>query len=71
MTFVVSGIFQQFSREGIKQSIEEYGGRVAGSLSNKTTYLLAGDKMGPEKRKKAATLGIPILTEEEYLKLIE
>lgn len=71
MTFVVSGIFQQFSREGIKQSIEEYGGRVAGSLSNKTTYLLAGDKMGPEKRKKAATLGIHILTEEEYLKLIE
>mgnify|MGYP002622898178 CR=1 FL=1 len=70
LTFVVSGVFQQFSRDGIKQSIEAHGGRVAGSLSSKTTYLLAGDKMGPEKRKKATTLNIPILTEEDYLQMI-
>ncbi len=70
MTFVVSGVFEHFSREEIKTDIENHGGKVSGSISGKTTYLLAGEKMGPEKRKKAEKLGVQILTEAEYLKLI-
>ena len=69
--FVVSGTFQHFSRDGIKESIEDHGGRVASSVSSKTTYLLAGEKPGPEKLRKAQTLGIPIITEDDYLKMIE
>ncbi|MCR4660119.1 MAG: NAD-dependent DNA ligase LigA [Bacteroidales bacterium] len=68
-TFVVSGVFDGFSRDEIKAHIEQHGGRVSGSLSSKTTYLVAGDKMGPEKRKKAEKLGIPIISEAEYLAL--
>ena len=71
MTIVVSGVFEHFSRDEIKASIEQHGGKAAGSISGKTTYLLAGAKMGPEKLKKAEKLGVPILTEEEYVKLIE
>ena len=70
-TFVVSGVFEQFSREGIKQSIEQHGGKVSSSLSAKTTYLLAGQNMGPEKLKKAEKLGISILSEEEFLQMIQ
>lgn len=69
MTFVVSGLFQHFSREEIKADIENHGGKVSGSISGKTTYLLAGEKMGPEKLKKAEKLGVSLLTEEEYLKI--
>lgn len=69
MTFVVSGVFEHFSREEIKADIENHGGKVSGSISSKTTYLLAGEKMGPEKQKKAEKLGVKILSEEEYLKL--
>lgn len=69
MTFVVSGVFEQFSREGIKSDIEQHGGRVSGSISGKTTYLVAGEKMGPEKRKKAESLGVRILSETEYLQM--
>lgn len=67
--FVVSGVFARFSREEIKSHIEQHGGKVSSSLSAKTTYLLAGDKMGPEKLKKAEKLGIPIISEEEYLEM--
>ena len=70
MTIVVSGVFQHFTRDEIKASIEQHGGKPSGSISGKTTYLLAGANMGPEKRKKAEKLGVPILTEEEYLSLI-
>lgn len=65
--FVVSGVFTRFSREEIKSHIEQHGGKVSSSLSTKTTYLLAGEKMGSEKLKKAEKLGIPIISEEEYL----
>lgn len=71
MTIVVSGVFEHFSRDEIKASIEQHGGKAAGSISGKTTYLLAGAKMGPEKLRKAEKLGVPILSEEEYIKLIE
>ena len=69
-TFVVSGVFSRFSREEIKADIEKHGGKVSSSLSGKTSYLLAGEKMGPEKMKKAEKLGIPIISEEEYLEMI-
>ncbi len=69
-TFVVSGTFARFTRDEIKENIELNGGKVSGSLSAKTSYLLAGDKMGPEKQKKAEKLAIPILTEEEYLQMV-
>ena len=65
-SFVVSGVFANYSRDGIKETIEAYGGKNVGSISGKTDYVLAGDKMGPEKRKKAESLGIPIITEEEF-----
>lgn len=65
-SFVVSGVFAHYSRDGIKETIEAYGGKNVGSISSKTDYVLAGDKMGPEKRKKAESLGVPIITEAEF-----
>ena len=71
MTFVVSGVFEHFSREEIKADIENHGGKVSGSISGKTSFLLAGEKMGPEKLKKAEKLGVKILSENEYLEMVE
>jgi DNA ligase (NAD+) len=68
-TFVVSGVFKNFSRDGIKEHIESHGGKVSGSISSKTTYVVAGDDMGPSKRKKAEDLMVQILSEEEYQRL--
>ena len=70
-TIVVSGVFDKFSRDEIKADIEKHGGKVSGSISGKTSYLLAGDKMGPEKLKKAEKLGVKIISEEDYLKMVE
>jgi DNA ligase (NAD+) len=67
---VVSGVFTR-SRDEIKNLIEINGGKNTGSVSGKTSYLVAGDSMGPEKRAKAEKLGVPIITEAELLKLIE
>ncbi|MCR4829475.1 MAG: NAD-dependent DNA ligase LigA [Bacteroidales bacterium] len=69
-TFVVSGVFSRFSRDEIKASIELHGGKVSGSISGKTDYVLAGEKMGPEKLKKAEKLGVPIISEADYLAMI-
>lgn len=69
MVFVVSGVFSKFSRDELKQTIEMHGGKNAGSVSAKTSYLLAGEKMGPEKLKKAASLGIPVIGEDEFLEM--
>lgn len=69
-TIVVSGVFKHFSRDGIKDSIEQHGGKVSGSISAKTSFVVAGDNMGPEKRKKAESLGVRVLSEEEYMNLI-
>ena len=71
MTLVVSGVFEHFSRDEIKADIERHGGKVSGSVSGKTDFLVAGDKMGPEKRKKAEKLGVKVISEEEYLFLVE
>ena len=70
LTFVVSGVFSSFSREEVKAHIESHGGKVSSSLSSKTSYLLAGEKMGPEKLKKAEKLGIKIISEQEYLDMV-
>ncbi|WP_179354661.1 NAD-dependent DNA ligase LigA [Winogradskyella vidalii] len=66
-TFVVSGVFETISRNELKKLIEDNGGKVSSSISSKTTYLVAGEKMGPSKRTKAEKLNIPILTEAAFL----
>ena len=70
MTLVVSGVFEHFSRDEIKADIESHGGKVSGSISGKTSYLVAGEKMGPEKLKKAEKLGVKIISETEYMDLV-
>lgn len=69
-SFVVSGVFSNFSRDEIKSHIQQHGGKVVSSISGKTDYVLAGEKMGPEKLKKAEKLGVPIISEQEYLTMI-
>ena len=66
-TFVVSGVFESISRTELKKLIEDNGGKVGSSISSKTNYLVAGDKMGPSKRNKAEQLGVPIISEQEFL----
>ena len=68
-SIIVSGKFS-IERDAMKQMIEEYGGKNVSSISSKTDYVLAGDNMGPEKRKKAEALGVPIISEEDFLKMI-
>jgi DNA ligase (NAD+) len=70
MSIVVSGVFSTMSRDEIKQLIEDLGGKNVSSISKKTSFVVAGDKMGPEKRKKAESLGIEIKTEEDFLAMI-
>ncbi len=69
-SIVVSGVFSNYSRNQVKEIIEQKGGTNVSSLSSKTSFLLAGEKMGPEKRKKAESLGIPIISEEDFDKMI-
>lgn len=69
-SIVVSGVFGLHSRDEYKEMIEQNGGRNVGSVSRNTSFILAGDNMGPEKRKKAESLGVPILTEEEFLAML-
>ena len=67
---MVSGVFRNFSRDGIKGIIERHGGKVSGSISKKTTFVLAGADMGPAKRAKADELGVPVIEEEEFQRMI-
>lgn len=67
---VVSGVFEKYDRTEIKKLIEQHGGKVSSSISKKTSYIVAGDKMGPSKREKAETLGVPIVSEDEFLEKI-
>lgn len=69
-TFVVSGVFVSFSRDEVKELIEVNGGKNVSSVSSKTTYLLAGDGMGPAKLKKASDLGVQLLSEDEFIQMI-
>ncbi len=69
-SIVVSGVFSLHSRDEYKAMIEANGGKNVGSVSKKTNFILAGENMGPEKRKKAEALGVSILTEEEFLQML-
>lgn len=69
-TFVVSGVFENLSRDELKKLIEDNGGKVGSSISSKTSYLVAGDKMGPSKRTKAESLGVPIISEADFLSMV-
>ncbi len=70
-TFVVSGVFEKLSRNELKKLIEDNGAKVGSSVSSKTTFLVAGDKMGPSKRTKAESLGVAIITEDEFLAMLK
>ncbi len=69
-SFVVSGVFNAFSRDELKELIESNGGKNVSAISNKTDYVVAGENMGPAKLKKATDLGIAILSEDEFIHLI-
>jgi DNA ligase (NAD+) len=71
LSFVVSGVFSKFSRDEIKKIIEQHGGKNVGSISGKTNYVLAGENMGPEKLKKAEKLAVKIISEDEFISMIE
>jgi len=70
LSIIISGSFEKHSRDELKKMIEQNGGKNVGSISKKTSYLLAGDKIGPSKLEKAKKLGIPIISEDEFLKMI-
>ena len=69
-TIVISGVFNHHSRDEYKELIERHGGKNAGSISAKTSFVLAGDNMGPAKREKAQELGVKLMSESEFLELI-
>ncbi|RYC52908.1 NAD-dependent DNA ligase LigA [Flagellimonas olearia] len=69
-TFVVSGVFENISRDELKKLIEDNGGKVASSISSKTSFVVAGDNMGPSKKTKAESLGVPIISEQEFMEKV-
>lgn len=69
-SFVISGVFARHSREEYKSLIERHGGKNVGSISKKTDYVLAGENMGPAKLEKATKLGIPVISEDDFLRMI-
>jgi DNA ligase (NAD+) len=69
-TFIISGVFEKFSRDELKDIIEQNGGKIVSSISAKLNYLIAGDNMGPAKLDKAQKLNVPIISDEELLKMI-
>lgn len=69
-TFVVSGVFENISRDDLKKLIEDNGGKVASSISSKTSFVVAGDNMGPSKKTKAESLGVPIISEQEFMEKV-
>ena len=70
-SFVISGIFKNHSRDELKSLIDQNGGKNTSSISKKTSYLIAGESMGPSKREKAEELGVPIISEDEFLSLLQ
>lgn len=71
LSIIISGTFQKHSREELKKMIEQHGGKNVGSISKNTSYLLAGDNIGPSKLEKVQKLGIPIITEDDFLEMIK
>ena len=70
-SIVISGVFTHHSRDEYKEIIEKNGGKNVGSISKKTSFILAGDNMGPAKLEKANKLGVPIVNEKEFLAMLE
>ncbi len=70
MIFVISGVFNKFSREEIQDHIIQNNGKVSSNISSKTTYVIAGENMGPSKKEKAEAIGVPIINEEEFINMI-
>lgn len=70
-TIVISGVFYKHSRDEYKQIIEQNGGKNAGSISKKTSFVLAGENMGPAKLEKATSLGVPVISEDQFLDMIK
>lgn len=70
-SFVISGKFSEYSRDKLKEMVEQHGGKNVGSVSAKTAYILAGENMGPEKRKKAEALGIPVISIDDFMDLLK
>jgi DNA ligase (NAD+) len=70
MSFVISGVFNRFSRDELKDLIDKNGGKVTGSLSSKTDYLIAGSNMGPSKKIKAEQLNITVIDESAFSEMI-
>jgi DNA ligase (NAD+) len=70
MTFVISGIFQNHSRDEVQSLIEQNGGRNMSSITRHTDYVVAGENMGPAKKVKAEKLGVPIISEDELLAML-
>ena len=66
----MSGVFETISRNELKKRIEDNGGKVSSSISSKTSYLVAGDKMGPSKREKAEKNNVPIISEQDFLLMV-
>ena len=69
-TIVISGVFSKYSRDELKEMIEENGGKNSSSISGSTSFILAGENMGPSKKEKADSLGVLLMSEDEFLKLI-
>ena len=69
-TIVISGDFARHSREEYKEMIERNGGKNSGSISKKTSFVLAGDNMGPAKLEKAKSLGVPVINEDRFLEML-
>jgi len=70
-TFVVSGVFEKFSRDDLKKAIEDNGGKVGSSISSKTNFVIAGDNMGPAKLEKANQLGVSIISEADFIEMLQ
>ncbi len=71
LSFVISGVFEKHSREELQKMIEENGGKNMGSVSSKTNFIVAGEGMGPSKKDKALKLGIPIISEDDFLSMLK
>jgi DNA ligase (NAD+) len=71
LSFVITGVFQNFERDELKEMIEKNGGRNSGSISAKTNYLLAGNESGPAKLEKAQKFNVPVITEQDFIKMLE
>ncbi|MTI38053.1 BRCT domain-containing protein, partial [Fulvivirga lutimaris] len=69
-SFVVSGVFENYGRDEIKEVIKNHGGKVISAISGKLDFLLAGDKMGPAKKEKAEKLGVQIISEDDFRQMI-